>query len=312
MIVLYLLAILILLCFFVGMMCLRKCCLRKAPPTLEQVFAKQERRWGRDVTELRRCAAWYQEQKTEPMDLLSFDGLQLHGRWLPAQGPSKGRILLFHGYRSLVLEDLAGLIPFYHSLGYDLLIPDQRAHGDSEGQFIGFGVLERKDCISWLRYLDSRFGPAPTFLAGVSMGATTVLMATGEELPGDVRGVIGDCGFTSPRDIIAHQTKAQFHLPAWPLVPLASLLSRLLAGYGFSDCSTLDTLARTQLPVLLIHGEADNFVPTEMSRQNYAACRSEKELLLIPDAGHGGAYLVGGETYRSAVTSFLNKHNPQA
>ena len=144
------------------------------------------------------------------------------------------------------------------------------------------------------------------------MGATTVLMAAGEELPGNVRGVIGDCGFTSPRDIIAHQTRAQLHLPAFPLVPLASLLSRLLAGYGFSDCSTLDPLARTELPVLLIHGEADNFVPTEMSRQNYAACRSEKELLLIPDAGHGGAYLVGGETYRSTVTSFLNKHNPQA
>ena len=180
MIVLYILVILVLLSFFVGMVCLRKCCLRQAPPTLEQVFAKQERRWGRDVTELRRCAAWYQEQKPEPMDLLSFDGLRLHARYLPAEGPSKGRVLLFHGYRSLVLEDLAGLIPFYHSLGYDLLIPDQRAHGDSEGQFIGFGVLERKDCISWLRYLDSRFGPAPTFLAGVSMGATTVLMAAGE------------------------------------------------------------------------------------------------------------------------------------
>ena len=308
--VLYIVVILILLAFFSGMLCLRKSILRQPIPTAEETFDSREKRWGMDMTDIRQAAAWFREQRMEEVEILSFDGLQLHGRWLPAEGESRGRILLFHGYRSGVLEDLAGALPFYHGLGYDLMIPDQRAHGDSEGKFIGFGVLERRDCLSWLRYLENRFGTAPTFLGGVSMGATTVLMAAGGSLPEDVKGVVADCGFTSPWEIVAHEGKRLLHLPPWPLVPLTSLLSRLLAGYGFRDYSTLDAMKTLQVPVLFIHGGVDNFVPTEMSRRNYEACRSEKELLIVPEADHGASFLVDGERYRETVAGFLNRWNP--
>jgi len=301
-------ALLVLLAFFAGMVCLRICILRRPQPSVEETFIQRERHMNTDLSALRRNVDWFLSQQPESVDILSFDDLQLYGRWLPAEGTSRGRILLFHGYRSGAMEDLAGAIPFYHSLGYDLLIPDQRSHGKSEGKFIGFGVLERKDCLTWLKYLDQRFGSAPTFLAGVSMGASTVLMAAGSPLPDDVKGVIADCGFTSPYEIICHQARTLFHLPVWPLVPLASLLSQLLAGYGFKDYSTLDAMETIQVPVLFIHGGIDNFVPTEMTRRNYAACRSEKQLIIVPDADHGASFLLDEELYRREVTAFIAAH----
>lgn len=226
-----------------------------------------------------------------------------------AQKNPIGRILLFHGYRSIAETDFACAMDTYYRLGYELILIDQRAHGQSSGNWIGFGVLERYDCLSWLRYLNAEFGSIPTFLSGISMGCTTVLMAQGLDLPKNVKGVIADCGFTSPKEIIAHVMKKKLHLPPAPLMPVLSFFSKIFAGYSFGEYSAIDAMKNAKLPILFIHGKDDHFVPPEMTLRNYEACIAEKELLLVDGAGHGTSFLQDKKSVSQAITTFLKKYN---
>lgn len=303
------LAILVLLLFYLGMRLFRKAVVRDTEPSPEKMLKEREARCGRELDEARAGMAWFRSQKTEELSLCSFDGLRLVGSYLPAAGDARGRILLFHGYRSSGLLDFSAALRFYHDAGYDLLLADQRAHGRSEGRFIGLGVLERRDCRDWAEAMNRWFGAGrPMFLAGLSMGATTVLMASGGTLPGNIRGIIADCGFTSPKDIVVHEMHELMHLPRFPLLPIVSLLCRILAGYGFGGYSTLTAMEHNRIPVFFVHGDADGFVPAEMSRQNYAACRAEKRLLIVPGADHGMSWLVDPQDYQRELAAFLTRY----
>lgn len=245
-----------------------------------------------------------------PAELLTiqFNGTHLAAKRFSHPNPI-GRILLFHGYRSMAETDFACAMEIYHSFGYELILIDQRAHGRSGGNWIGFGVLEQKDCLAWIHYVNDKFGAIPTFLNGVSMGATTVLMALGNLMPQNVRGVIADCGFTSPKEIIRHVMKRKLFLPSPILLPILSLFSKIFAGYYFGEYSTVDALRKAAVPVLFIHGTEDRFVPPAMTLQNYEACVCEKELLLVEGAGHGTSYLQDQERVEKTIAAFLKKHN---
>ncbi len=172
-----------------------------------------------------------------------------------------------------------------------------------------YGIREQKDVVSWADLMAEKLGKDhPLFLGGLSMGAATVLMASDLEYKGNVRGVLADCGFTSPWAIIrkvASRTKA---IPLDASSALLNVFTRRFAGFDMKEKSTVDALARTKLPVLLIHGLADDFVPSEMSRENYAACNSEKELVLVEGAGHGMSYVVEPERVKAAIGGFIQKH----
>ena len=244
-------------------------------------------------------------------DLLVLDanGVTLAARRFPQQNP-KGRMILFHGYRSIAENDFGAVMSFYYSMGYELILVDQRAHGKSSGLWIGFGILERYDCKAWVQYLNSEYGAIPTFLSGISMGCSTVLMATGLELPKNVCGILADCGFTSPKEIIAHVMRRKLHLPLEFLMPALSLFSKIFAGYYFGEYSALDAMKTNRLPILFIHGKEDHYVPVEMTVRNYEACISEKKLILVDGAGHGTSYLQDKETVEEAIRLFLKKHTP--
>jgi len=249
--------------------------------------------------------AWIDAQSAEDVSVVSFDGLRLRGRLLPAQN-ARGTVLLFHGYRSSASVDFSCGARFYHELGFNLLLIDQRAHGASEGRFIAYGVLERRDCRTWAEYCAARFGPAhPLFLAGISMGATTVLMAAGLPLPASVRGVVADCGFTSPWDILRELMRGRYHIPVFPFLYLMEFFTRLCARFSLRGASTVDALARASVPILFIHGTDDRFVPCRMTREAYDACVSEKELLLVEGAGHAVSFLADRAAYTEALRSFL-------
>lgn len=284
----------------------RKAVVRRQPArTPEESARGHARRFGLAEEPLVEGVRWIGAQNWEEVSIESFDGLRLRGRYLPAEG--KRRAILFHGYRSSAEQDFCLGAPLFHALGYDILLVDQRCHGGSEGTYIGFGTLERYDCRAWAEEANRRWGEVPTVLAGISMGATTVLMAAGGPLPGNVKAILADCGFTSARDILRHELRTLMHLPAFPFLPLAGGLNRLLAGWGFGDYSTLTAMETNTLPVLFVHGGDDNFVPTEMSRENYAACRAEKELLIIPGADHGMSFAVDGARCRAALEAFLHR-----
>lgn len=249
---------------------------------------------------------WLAAQPAETVSVTSYDGLKLVGRYLPCEN-ARGTLLLFHGWRSLPEIDFGCALPFYKSLRLNLLLVYERAHGASDGRFITFGVRERRDVHTWAEWHNRRFGAdTPLLLGGLSMGATTVLMSCGEPFPPNVRGIIADCGFTSPYEIMAKIAREN-HIPRL-ILPFVSLQTRLFAGFGLKEYSTLTALKHCRLPLLLIHGEGDAFVPCDMSKTAYAASAAEdKTLLTVPNAGHGQSYLLEGERYRETVTRFVDR-----
>ena len=249
---------------------------------------------------------WMKEVRAIPSreyTITTFDGKKLHGRFYE-YAPGAPVELMFHGYRGAAERDLCGGVQRCFKLGHSAFLVDQRGSRDSEGNVITFGVKEHRDCRKWAEFLVKEFGPeVKIILCGISMGATTVLMAAGEELPENVVGVLADCGFTSARDII-HKVIRQMKLPLWPVYPLIRLGARLFGRFRLEDSDALEAMKRCRLPVIFFHGTDDDFVPCAMSEENYAACAAPKELVCIPKAGHGLCYLIDPPGYLDALRKF--------
>ena len=253
---------------------------------------------------------WIMEHNPRDVYIRSHDGLKLHGIFIPAEN-AIGTAILFHGYRSTYLLDFSAIYRVYNGWGYNLLLVDQRSHGCSEGKFITFGVKESRDVAAWVDWHNQTLGKLPLFLCGMSMGSSTVMFAAGNPLPENVKGITADCGFTSPYDIICHVAAGTVGSRlARCLMPAVSFWSRCLGGFGLKECSTEQTLKNITVPILMIHGTADDYVPCEMTKRSFAACRGEKELVLVEGAGHGVSYLVDRERVESALSRFFRQNNP--
>lgn len=250
---------------------------------------------------------WLKENNAQDVFVNSADGLKLHGYWVPADNP-RGTILLAHGYRSTFLVDFGLAFAFYHALGMNILVPHQRSHGESEGKYITFGVKESEDMKCWIDYHNDTFGDYQMILSGLSMGASTMLYLADQKLPSNVKCIIADCGFTSPKSILDKVFRSVVHVPSGPFLWAADLFARLLADFSLSQKDTLTVLPEAKLPVLMIHGLEDDFVPCDMTQQGFEVCRGDKELLLMAHAGHGTSFLSNKEKYTKTVIAFLEKH----
>ena len=251
---------------------------------------------------------WF-ETDGQPAELeqrLPGEVTRLHGVHFPQKGHKYA--ILFHGYTGAAWQ-MAPYAKMFYEMGYDVFTPDARAHGESEGTYIGMGWLERPDVLGWT---DSITGPDPNaeiVLMGVSMGGATVMMAAGEDLPDNVKCIVEDCGYSSVWDEFRLQLKNVFGLPAFPLLNAASLMSKIRAGYSFEEASSVNQLKNAKVPMLFIHGEADTFVPFSMLDVVYDACAStEKEKLVVPEASHGAAADTDPELYWGTVTAFVEKY----
>ena len=282
------------------------CVRRKELPWLDEEAMKKTS-YGKYYESIVLGNKFLRENTSQEIQIQSYDGLKLHAVWVPAENP-KGTILLAHGYRSSKIVDFSLAFNMYHSMGMNILLPDQRAHGKSEGKFITFGVRESRDMQDWIFYHNKTFGAFPLVLSGLSMGASTMLYLADADLPKNVKGIIADCGFTSPREIIKSVFKRVIHLPAEPTLWVTDLLARLFAGFGLSEKDTRKILKNSKLPVFLVHGVDDGFVPCEMTEQAYAVCKEPKELLLVEGADHGISFLVAKDRYVQMVTAFLRKY----
>ncbi|NLC67852.1 MAG: alpha/beta hydrolase [Clostridiaceae bacterium] len=252
---------------------------------------------------------WAYEQVFEEIVIESYDGLKLNGYYLEAKVPSKKTAILAHGYSSYARAMGSYAKYYYEDLGYNILMPDARGHGKSEGDYIGFGWHDRKDYVRWIEYIIDRVGEdSQIVLHGVSMGGATVLMTSGEELPGNVKAIISDCSYTSVKDELAYQLKRMYKLPPFPLLHSTSLLTRIRAGFYFAEASALKQVSKAKTPILFIHGEEDSFIPVEMVYELYENCSSEKDLFIVPGAGHGVAYNIDKEGYRKKVFDFLSRY----
>ncbi len=253
-------------------------------------------------------AAKLKLEDTQTVSIKSRDGLTLIGHWYGAKNP-KRILIAMHGWRSGWALDFGLPVEFYHNNGCSVLFPDQRSQGESEGEHICFGVMERYDCVDWLYYIINRFGTdLPIYLCGVSMGATTVLMSSSLGLPDTVHGIISDCAFTSPNAIWHHVFKNNLKLNTQFLYHIAKMYITKRAGFG-DDVSTVDSVEKTKIPILFIHGENDSFVPVDMTYQNFNACASKKHLLIVKNAEHGMSYFTNPNDYEKNVLSFFELYD---
>lgn len=279
------------------------CVRRKELPWLvkEQI---EKTSYGKYYQQIIQADQWLKDHKATDVWIDSDDGLKLHGLWIPAENP-KGTVLFAHGYRSTYLVDFSLAMDFYHNKGMNLLIPDQRAHGKSEGRIITFGVKESRDMLCWAKYHNEQFGKQPLLLSGLSMGASTMMYLADQNLPENVRGIIADCGFTSPKEIISTVFQNVTHLKPWFCLWATEIFARLFGGFSLSDKDSRESLKNSKVPVILFHGTADDFVPCEMSKQAFAVCKEPKRMLLVEGADHGVSFVVDHEGYVKAIHEFF-------
>ena len=243
------------------------------------------------------------DMTSEDHYITSRDGLKLHGYLFPVTEHPKKFVIGVHGYRSYSRPECAPYVDFYRSLGYSMLMVDDRAHAPSEGEHIGFGVLDRLDCVDWAKYLVETYGDdVEILLHGVSMGGATVLAASGEaDLPKQVKGITADCGFSSAQEVLTYQLGESAHLPANLIMPKLEKLCEKKIGFNFHDYSAIEQVKHAQVPILFVQGGKDTMVPPHMARDLYEACASEKKLLEVPEAGHGESIAFAPDEYHQAI-----------
>lgn len=240
----------------------------------------------------------------EPITIKSHDGLTLFGRYYHVKDGAPVEIL-FHGYRSCAFRDCSGGHALSRKMGFNSIVVDQRAHGESEGNTITFGILERYDCLKWAEYARDRFGSeTPIILSGLSMGAATVLMASGLALPDNVVCIMADSPFSSPISIIEKVCR-DMRYPVALCRPFLHLGARLYGKFHLRECEAKQAVRRASVPILLLHGEADDFVPCPMSTEIAACCASPVTVHTFPEAGHGLSYVVDPLGYERSVYEFL-------
>ena len=251
--------------------------------------------------------AWMKEVRALPCTehhITSHDGLQLWGKYYECL-PGAPMEIMFHGYRGCAERDLCGGVQRAFSVGHNVLIVDQRTAGKSDGKVISFGVNESKDCLRWLDYAIQTFGKSQKIiLTGISMGASTVLLASANQLPEQVIGVLADCGYTSAEAIIK-RTIRKMRLPADLLYPFVKLAAKLFGHFDLEEYSPIEAVKNCRLPVIFFHGEGDDFVPCYMSQENYDACASRKALFTVPGAGHGLSFPAMQEWYIRKLGEFF-------
>ncbi|WP_177976032.1 alpha/beta hydrolase [uncultured Eubacterium sp.] len=282
--------------------------------------------WDQYYDEIQEGIVWISQQEAEDIYIQSEDGLKLHARLMDQSG-AKGTVLMFHGYRTHPEVDFSASSYVYYECGNRIVHIDQRAAGESEGKYIGFGVLESRDCCLWAQYIANRFGTdQKIILAGLSMGASTVLMATAHHedrrvrincspeepmevsmtLPKNVTGIVADSAFSSPYDIIKKRIRTTYHCNGRLLTIAIGIWSRMLAHYSLKELSVPDVMKHNTIPVLLVHGTEDSNVPVEMTVKIAENCQAPKQVLLVKGAEHGTGYLVDNEAYKKALQEFCS------
>ncbi len=245
------------------------------------------------------------------MSMISRDKLQLklHANLYQQEEQNQKWAIVVHGYGAKAAVMVRWIRGFYEK-GFNVLAPDLRGHGESEGSYIGMGWYDRLDTLSWIDQILDINPDAEIVLYGVSMGGATVMMTSGECLPANVKVIVEDCGYTSVDDIFAYQLADLFKLPKFPIINAANTVTKLRAGFDIYEASAVNKVRVSNIPMLFIHGEKDSFVPFEMIDKVYEVANVDKEKLIIPKAGHGESVQVDPELYWTTIWNFVDKYIP--
>lgn len=262
---------------------------------------------GRSPLEKEADEIWWQNADYQDLYIESYDILKLHAYCIHHKQPNNLWMICVHGYTASAADSTPFARRFYEQ-GYNLILPNLRGHGQSEGHYIGMGWHDRLDIMHWIHLIVERYPDAKIALFGISMGGSTVMMTAGEKLPENVFAIINDCGYSSVWMEFSYQVKVLFKLPNIPILNLVSLITKIRAGFFIEEANAVKQLKKTNLPVLFIHGDCDTFVPSHMVDTLYEAAAGEKDKLIVADAGHGQSALLAGEAYWDKVFAFLTKY----
>ena len=278
------------------------------PKNMKDVFTKDSTAVSRSETsgKAKENPDWLKENSTEEY-MNSNDGLKLHAYQVQQKKKSDLYAVIVHGYKGNGLK-MSSYAKRFYDMGFNLVVPDLRAHGKSEGNYIGMGWHDRLDVLKWTNSIIEKNENAKVVLFGVSMGAATVMMASGEKMPQQVKAIIEDCGYTSVEAEFKKELKTAFNLPSFPLLNAASLITDIKAGYNFKEASAINQVKKLKKPALFIHGDKDTFVPFSMLDEVYNAASCEKEKLVVKGAGHAKSSSVDPDLYWGTIKNFLNKH----
>ena len=279
-----------------------------APPHLdtEHYYTPEGEQYDEVREGIRKSVARMAVRKYESITINSFDGSKLFARYYHAADDAPVQIL-FHGYKSSSLLDCSGGSYFAAQMGHNAIVVDQRSHGQSDGTVITFGIKERKDCLCWIQYAMERFGKdVPIILSGLSMGAATVLMATDLHLPPNVKGIIADCPYSSPKEIIMKVAK-QMHFPPRLMFPFVWLGAFLFGRFNLLESSAIEAIRTCEIPILILHGDADELVPCEMSKMMQQSGAKDITLETFAGAGHGLSYIILPDKYEKVVLEFIKR-----
>lgn len=223
-------------------------------------------------------------------------------------GHLKKTVIISHGYKGN-RETMSSYAKMFYNLGFNILMPDDRAHGDSAGKYINFGWLDRLDYMSWInKLIDIKGEDEKILLFGVSMGGATMEMLSGENLPTQVKAIIADCGYSSIKEEMTYLLKEQYHLPEYPIEPMVSTINRRRLGFYLSDVSSMEQLKKNRRPILFIHGGKDTYVPVRMAYENYRATKAPKQLWIVKNATHAESFWYNPAAYQARVSTFLKTY----
>ena len=254
---------------------------------------------------------WSEETPQEKLEIKAKDDITLRATAYYNKTENQENhnwVIVAHGYRSKPSWVASIGMHFYKEKGYNVLIPSMRATEESEGKYIGMGWLDKDDIIGWINKIIEKDKNAKIILHGSSMGAATVLMASGEHLPSNVKAIIADSSYTSVWDIFKSELKARFNLPPFPLMQMFRVIAKIQAKYDIKEASVIDQVKKSNTPTLLIHGDADDFVPVTMEPKIYNAIPVEKDQLIIHGAGHTKSRYREPEIYYKKVYEFIDKY----
>lgn len=252
---------------------------------------------------------WFKHVNKEKWYLHEHDPQnRMVAEYIPAETPSDKTVIISHGYKGNG-ETMANFTQMYHRLGFNVLLPDDRGHGESAGKYISFGWLDRLDYLQWIQQvIDRSNADVKILMFGVSMGGATMEMLSGESLPPQVKAIIADCGYSSIEAELTYLLKRQFHLPKYPIEPLVSTISKPRLGYYLGDVTATDQLKKNKRPILFIHGEKDVYVPVGMAYENYAATHAPKQLWIVKNASHAESFWINPTRYQQHVEEFLQTY----
>lgn len=252
---------------------------------------------------------WIDEVGYDIWEITSFDQLKLRAYYIPSLKPTNKTVIIAHGY-GMDAKSMGDFAKFYRDkLGFNVLLPDARGHGMSEGHYKGFGWHERIDYLKWIELVNLKNGwEEQIVLHGLSMGGATVMMTSGEILPPNVKAIVEDCGYTSAYEQIRYQFGVQYKIPKWLAMPSTNILTKLRAGYTFKEASAIKQVEKNRVPMLFIHGEDDDYVPYEMVRRLFDACNAPKEIYTVSGANHADAFYKNPSLYIDTVSSFLKQY----